>query len=105
MGLFMKESENMIRESKERIRKGQDKVFIKVQTTEYIRPLFSIMWSPLLASFSVLLEQNEEPKIIQLCLEGYVLSINIAGRHGLDTERDTLIMSLYNFTNLKKGYQ
>ena len=95
----------MIQQSKELIKKGHDSQFIRVQSTEYIRPLFSIMWSPLLAGFSVLLEQNDDPKIIQLCLEGYSLSIYLAGRYGLDDERDTFVMSLYNFTGLKKGFK
>lgn len=95
----------MIQKGKEQIKKGQLSTFIRVQTAECIQPLFGIMWSPLLASFSVLLEQNDDPKIIQLCLEGYVLSINLSGRYGLETERDTFVTSLYNFTGLKKGYR
>lgn len=101
----MRESESMINESKQMIKKGRDTNFIRVQSTEYVKPLFSIMWSPLLAGFSVLLEQNDDSKIIQMCLEGYALSIYIAGRYGLDDERDMFVISLYNFTRLKKGYK
>ena len=94
----------MIQAGKEQI-KRQSSTFVRVQTTEPVKALFSIMWSPLLASFSVLFEQNEDQKIIQLCLEGIVLSINLSGRYMLETERDAFVSSLYSFTCLKKGYK
>ena len=95
----------MIQESKELIKKGRDSNYIRTQSVEYVRPLFAVIWSPLVAGFSVLLEQNDDPKIIKLCLEGFALSVQIAARYKLEDERDTLVMSLYNFTGLKKGFK
>lgn len=103
--LWLKEAEIILQESRELIKKSRDSHFISAQSSEYAKPLFSLIWSSLLPSFSVLLEQNDDSKIIKVCLEGYSLCVYLAGRYKLEDERDTFVISLYNFTGLKKGFK
>jgi len=98
---FKLESEKMIEQSQEYLKKKHDSQYYTVTGTEYIKPLFNeIIWSPILAVLSVLLEQSEDPKIIQLCLEGFANCIKLTGYHNMNTERDTFVSSLAKFTNL-----
>ena len=93
---------NMIEKGKEMIKQKKDEVYCKVTNTDYMRPFFSeVLWSPILAVFGVLLERYEEPKIVQLCLEGLSNCVALTGMLNMDTERDTFILSLVKFTNLK----
>ncbi len=98
---FKLESEKMIEQSQEFLKKKYDSQYYTVTGTEYIKPLFNeIIWSPVLAVLSVLLEQSEDPKILQLCLEGFANCVKLTGYHNMNTERDTYVSSLAKFTNL-----
>ena len=98
---FQLETVKMLVKGQELIRQKQDDLYYKVKNTDYIRPLFKeIIWSPVLAVFSVLLEKSEDLKIIQLCVDGFSNCIILTGMHNMDTERDTFVSSLAKFTNL-----
>jgi brefeldin A-inhibited guanine nucleotide-exchange protein len=54
----------------------------------------------MLAVFSVLLEESEEKKIADLCLEGFKNSIKISAHFDMHTERDAFVSTLGKFTSL-----
>ncbi len=62
--------------------------------------MFENTWSANLAVFSVLLEESDDPRIIELCIEGFVHAIKIAGFYNMDTERDAFVSSLQKFTQI-----
>lgn len=98
---FKLESDKMIKEGQKMIRGVQSGHYHTVRTTECIKPLFhEVVWSPVLAVFSVLLEQSEDPNMIQSCLEGFANCIILTGLHNLSMERDTFVSSLAKFTNI-----
>ena len=91
----------MLETGQDIIKQKQDELYYKVKNTDYIKPLFiEIIWSPVLAVFSELLEKSEDPRIISLCVEGFKSCIILTGLHNMDTERDTFVSSLAKFTNL-----
>ena len=52
--------------------KGSSDVFVQVNDTEAVRPLFEMCWSAMLAVFSVLLEESEDQKVYHQCIEGFI---------------------------------
>ncbi|KDO24492.1 hypothetical protein SPRG_10308 [Saprolegnia parasitica CBS 223.65] len=64
----------------------------------YIRPMFEIVWAPLLACCSVLFETLDAPVAIQYCLDGFKHAIHLSARLGMSSERDAFVSILANFT-------
>jgi len=99
---FKLESAKMIEKGKEMIKQKKDDSYDQVMNTDYVRPFFSeILWSPILAAFGAVLERYDDPKIVQLCLEGLTNCVVLTGLLRMDTERDTFLLGLIKFTNLK----
>lgn len=69
-----------------------------VNDIEITKYMFENTWSANLAVFSVLLEESEDPRITELCIEGFMHAIKIAGYYSMDTERDAFVSSLQKFT-------
>ncbi|RHY35851.1 hypothetical protein DYB25_014257, partial [Aphanomyces astaci] len=53
-----------------------------VSSTEnvYVKPMFEIVWAPLLAVCSVLFETSDHPVAIQYCLDGFKHAIHLSAR-------------------------
>eukprot|EP01051_Picozoa_sp_SAG22_P015749 SAG22_NODE_2106_length_3005_cov_1.999656_4_plen_265_part_00 len=63
--------------------------------------MFKVAWCPLLAAFSVIMENNwTEDHVIRHCLAGFRHSIHIAAAFGMEVERDAFVSSLTKFTQL-----
>ncbi len=54
-------------------------MFELVNDTEPIKPMFENTWSANLAVFSVLLEETDDQKISELCIEGFMHAIKVTG--------------------------
>ena len=67
---------------------------------ESVRAVFDVLWAPLLAVFSINLENSHDPATVNGCLEGFSQAVHVAGLTGLTLERDALTMSLAKFTLL-----
>ena len=76
--------------------------FIRVETTEYIKPVLQIIWFPLLATLSTNLNENEDKRLIQKVLEGYVDLIYLLGLYGMTHERDAVLISLTHFCSVER---
>lgn len=57
-------------------------------------------WAPMLAAFSVPLDQSEDEIIIALCLEGFRSAIRVTAGMSMKTHRDAFLTSLAKFTSL-----
>lgn len=62
--------------------------------------MFENTWSANLAVFSVLLEESEDTRITELCIEGFMHAIKISGFYSMNTERDAFVSSLSKFTQM-----
>jgi brefeldin A-inhibited guanine nucleotide-exchange protein len=94
----MKEAEGILKRGTDMIKKRNIDQFVLVNDTEPIRPMFEAIWSANLAVFSVLLEESDDPKITELCIEGFMHAIKISGFYSMNTERDAFVSSLSKFT-------
>ena len=75
-------------------------VFTSARRMEHVKPMFKLIWSPLLANFSVGLQDSEDAEITLLCIEGIRCAIRIANIFGLQMERNAFIQALARFTLL-----
>ncbi len=111
MTMFMKESQQMIQRTETLISKKADAADASSkesvpfhQATEAdadaVQAMFEIIMYPTLATFSLLLEESEEARTVQLCLDGYRCAIYISTVFEMDTSRQTFVNSLYKFTLL-----
>uniref|UniRef100_A0A4W4GLJ5 SEC7 domain-containing protein n=1 Tax=Electrophorus electricus TaxID=8005 RepID=A0A4W4GLJ5_ELEEL len=74
--------------------------FFSATHLEHVRPMFKLAWTPLLAAFSVGLQDCDDPDVASLCLEGIRCAIRIACIFGMQLERDAYIQALARFTLL-----
>lgn len=98
--MFIQESKEMLQKGKDLIKTQKESVYFSVNSWEYVRPVLEIVWSVCLASFSVLLEENDDPKILALCLEGFNYGIKLTSIFNMQTEREAWVLSLAKFTSL-----
>ena len=66
----------------------------------YVRPMFDVMWPPMIGVLSQLLENYDDPALLQLGLEGFHCCIRLACRLDVSIARNTFINALSKFTTL-----
>lgn len=99
--LFVKETETMVQKTKAAMQsRRRSSAYVVAQSVEHVRPLFEVACWPYLATLAVLLEMQDSPQSIELCIEGFKHCIRIAARFDMDTERDAFVSSLAKFTYL-----
>lgn len=62
--------------------------------------MIEVCWAPMLAAFSVPLDQTDDEVIIALCLEGIRHAIHVTAVMSMKTHRDAFVTSLAKFTSL-----
>ncbi|KAL2104143.1 hypothetical protein ACEWY4_001011 [Coilia grayii] len=74
--------------------------FFSATHLEHVRPMFKLAWTPLLAAFSIGLQDCDDQEVASLCLEGIRCAIRIACIFNMQLERDAYIQALARFTLL-----
>uniref|UniRef100_H3CH50 ARF guanine nucleotide exchange factor 2 n=1 Tax=Tetraodon nigroviridis TaxID=99883 RepID=H3CH50_TETNG len=74
--------------------------FFSATHLEHVRPMFKLAWTPLLAAFSVGLQDCDDPDVASLCLEGIRCAVRIACIFNMQLERDAYVQALARFTLL-----
>ncbi|KAF2074690.1 hypothetical protein CYY_004004 [Polysphondylium violaceum] len=69
---------------------------------ENVKFMIGCGWHSILAALSLVLENTEDSKIIQTCLEGFKYSIDLTSLLTMSIEREAFISSLSNFTISEK---
>lgn len=65
-----------------------------------LRFMIEVCWAPMLAAFSVPLDQSDDEVILALCLEGFRYAIHVTAVMSMKTHRDAFVTSLAKFTSL-----
>jgi len=65
-----------------------------------LQPMFDLLWCPAFATFSLVLKENDEPKVAKLCLENYRAAVHLSSLFSMDTPRDAFVKSLQHFSLL-----
>lgn len=98
--MFEKESQFILAVSKESMGKARRSEFVENATIDYIKPLFESVWHALLAAFSVVLEESQEPQTYHLALAGVLSCIRIAAKFAMHLELEGFVSCLSKFTSL-----
>jgi brefeldin A-inhibited guanine nucleotide-exchange protein len=81
------------------LQKGND-VFFAASHVEHVRPMFEVVWMPLLAGLSRPLQDSEEMIVVERTLEGFKQAIKIVCLFDLELERNAFVTTLTKFTFL-----
>ncbi|KAF0905978.1 hypothetical protein E2562_008999 [Oryza meyeriana var. granulata] len=96
------ESEKIIKQTQALFKnQGQKRgVFHVAQQVELVRPMLEAVGWPLLATFSVTMEEGDSKPRVVLCMEGFRAGIHLTRVLGMDTMRYAFLTSLVRFTFL-----
>ncbi|CAB3982629.1 brefeldin A-inhibited guanine nucleotide-exchange 1 isoform X1 [Paramuricea clavata] len=74
--------------------------FVTATQIGHVKTMFKVAWSPFLAAFSVNLQDNDDPSVASLCLDGIRCAIRISCIFSMPLERDAFVQALSRFTLL-----
>ncbi|XP_062187526.1 brefeldin A-inhibited guanine nucleotide-exchange protein 5-like isoform X2 [Phragmites australis] len=96
------ESEKIIKQTQALFKnQGHKKgVFHVAQQVELVRPMLEAVGWPLLATFSVTMEEGDSKPRVVSCMEGFRAGIHLTRVLGMDTMRYAFLTSLVRFTFL-----
>lgn len=96
------ESDAIVKQTQAIFRKQGAKrgVFYTSQKVELLKPMVEAVGWPLLATFSVSMEEGDNKSRVLLCMEGFRAGIHITHVLGMDTMRYAFLTSLVRFTFL-----
>lgn len=75
-------------------------VYYAASDVDILRPMVEVSWAPMLAAFSVPLDQSDDEIITYQCLEGFRHAVHITAVMCMKTQRDAFLTSLAKFTSL-----
>ncbi|KAK6918504.1 Mon2/Sec7/BIG1-like, HDS [Dillenia turbinata] len=101
--MHMETSDDLIRhmqeQFKEKARKTES-VYYAATDVVILRFMIEVCWAPMLAAFSVPLDQSDDEVVIAQCLEGFRSAIHVTAVMSMKTHRDAFVTSLAKFTSL-----
>ncbi|KAL0739682.1 hypothetical protein Bca4012_015892 [Brassica carinata] len=65
-----------------------------------LRYMVEVSWGPMLAAFSVTLDQYDDRLAAVECLRGFRYAVHVTAVMGMQTQRDAFVTSMAKFTNL-----
>ncbi|GAB4844373.1 Brefeldin A-inhibited guanine nucleotide-exchange protein 2 [Ancistrocladus abbreviatus] len=100
---YMETSDDLIKhmqeQFKEKARKSES-VYYAATDVVILRFMVEVCWAPMLAAFSVPLDQSNDEVVISLCLDGFRHAIHVTSVMSMKTHRDAFLTSLAKFTSL-----
>ncbi|KAG6547191.1 hypothetical protein Mapa_011443 [Marchantia paleacea] len=95
------ESEEIVKRTQALFKGGVKRsVFHKANHLEIARPMLEAVGWPLLAAFSVTMEDSDNKPRVILCMEGFRMGIHLTKVLGMETMRYAFLTSLVRFTFL-----
>lgn len=99
--LYVRESEKMLLKGQKMIKEGKKStIYYTAQHIDHLKTMLEVLWHPLLATFSIILEEATDPKFWKLSLQGFSSCIRIACRFSMTLELEIFLSSLAKFTSL-----
>ncbi|XP_075427392.1 brefeldin A-inhibited guanine nucleotide-exchange protein 2 [Ascaphus truei] len=74
--------------------------FTSATHLDHVRPMFKLVWTPLLAAYSIGLQDCDDNEVANLCLEGIRCAIRVASIFAMQLERDAYVQALARFSLL-----
>nr|CAB3496502.1 unnamed protein product [Digitaria exilis] len=102
-GSSMETSDDLIKHMQEQFKEKarmSESVFYPATDVVVLKFMVEVCWAPMLAAFSVPLDQSDDEIVISQCLEGFRSAIHVTAAMSMKTQRDAFITSLAKFTSL-----
>nr|GMC84791.1 brefeldin A-inhibited guanine nucleotide-exchange protein 2-like [Ipomoea batatas] len=96
-------SDDLIKHIQEQFKENAPKsesVFYQATDVVILRFMIESCWAPMLAAFSVPLDQSDEEVVIAQCLKGFRYAIHIVAAMSMKMHRDAFVISVAKFTSL-----
>eukprot|EP01018_Ginkgo_biloba_P032255 Gb_26513 [translate_table: standard] len=77
-----------------------ESIYYSATDVEILRFMVEVCWAPMLAAFSVTLDQSEDEFVTFHCLDGFRHAIHITAVMCMQTQRDAFVTSVAKFTSL-----
>ncbi|KAL3679071.1 hypothetical protein R1sor_022027 [Riccia sorocarpa] len=94
------ENEEIVKRTQALFKGVKKSVFHKADHLEIARPMLEAVGWPLLAAFSVTMEDSDNKPRVTLCMEGFRMGIYLTRVLGMETMRYAFLTSLVRFTFL-----
>lgn len=75
-------------------------IFYTVANPAILRFMVEVCWGPMLAAFSVTLDQSDDKTATALCLQGFRHAVHVTAFMGMQTQRDAFVTTVAKFTYL-----
>ncbi|KAJ4966640.1 hypothetical protein NE237_018489 [Protea cynaroides] len=75
-------------------------IFYAVTDIAILRFVVEVCWAPMLAAFSVTLDQSDDKTATVQCLQGFRHAVHVTAVMGMQTQRDAFVTSVAKFTFL-----
>ncbi|KAK4491498.1 hypothetical protein RD792_002248 [Penstemon davidsonii] len=75
-------------------------VYYAVADPTIVRFMVEVCWGPMLAAFSVTLDQSDDKEATSQCLQGFRYAAHVTAVMGLQTQRDAFVTTVAKFTYL-----
>lgn len=90
----------MVKSQRRGTQKAAGDIFFSASHVEHVRPMFEVVWMPLLAGISGPLQDSEDSQVIERSLDGLSEAIKIVCLFDLDLERNAFVSTLHKYTLL-----
>lgn len=77
-----------------------ESVFYAVSDTAILRFMMEVCWAPMMAAFSVTLDQSDDRAATSHCLQGFRYAVHVTSVMCMQTQRDAFVTSVAKFTYL-----
>ncbi|KAM7476342.1 hypothetical protein LguiB_023585 [Lonicera macranthoides] len=77
-----------------------ESVYYAAMDVVILRFMIEVCWAPMLAAFSVPIDQSDDEIVIALCLEGFRYAIHVTAVMSMKTHKDAFVTSLAKLTSL-----
>ncbi|XP_058213796.1 brefeldin A-inhibited guanine nucleotide-exchange protein 1 isoform X1 [Rhododendron vialii] len=77
-----------------------ESAYYAVADAAILRFMVEVCWGPVLAAFSMTLDQSDDKVAISQCLQGFRHAVHITAVMGMQTQRDAFMTTVAKFTNL-----
>lgn len=75
-------------------------VYYAVADPTILRFMVEVCWGPMLAAFSVTLDQIDDKEATSQCLQGFRHAVHVTAVMGMQTQRDAFVTTVAKFTYL-----
>ncbi|KAM7479529.1 hypothetical protein LguiA_027742 [Lonicera macranthoides] len=77
-----------------------ESVYYTVADAAILRFMIEVCWGPMLAAYSVTLDQSDDKSATSQCLFGFRHAVHVTAVMGMQTQRDAFVTTVAKFTNL-----